>query len=251
MLPQEHISVSQINMYQRCPASYYYRYVRGMIIPPKAAMTRGTAVHSGIEFNYTQKMETEKDLPLEEVKEYTAAVFEEKAEETDFEGEDKGKVKDSTISLAGLYHDEVAPTVQPEAVEEKVEVAFEGTDYTLLGYIDLIDHKKRIRDTKTTGRTPSESVIQDNLQLAAYSLMYQTITGEEESGVGLDYLVDTKNPKVVQFEAKVTEAERQRFLKIMDAVAKAIEAEHFYPNYNNFMCSQKNCGYWDICHKEW
>ena len=81
--------------------------------------------------------------------------------------------------------------------------------------------------------------------------MYQTITGEEESGVGLDYLVDTKNPKVVQFEAKVTEAERQRFLKIMDAVAKAIEGEHFYPNHNNFMCSQKNCGYWDICHKEW
>jgi CRISPR/Cas system-associated exonuclease Cas4 (RecB family) len=222
-----------------------------MIIPPKAAMTRGTAVHSGIEFNYTQKMETKKDLPLEEVKEYTAAVFEEKAEETDFEGEDKGKVKDSTISLAGLYHEEVAPTVQPEAVEKKVEVAFEGTDYTLLGYIDLIDHKKRIRDTKTTGKTPSESVIRDNLQLAAYSLMYQTITGEEESGVGLDYLVDTKNPKVVQFEAKVTEAERQRFLKIMDAVAKAIEGEHFYPNYNNFMCSQKNCGYWDICHKEW
>ena len=76
-LPREHISVSQINMYLHCPASYYYRYVMDLVIPPKVALTRGTAVHSGIEFNYTQKMETEKDLPLEEVKEYTAAVFEE------------------------------------------------------------------------------------------------------------------------------------------------------------------------------
>ena len=138
-----------------------------MIIPPKAAMTRGTAVHSGIEFNYTQKMETKKDLPLEEVKEYTGAVFQEKTEETNFEGEDQGKVHDLTISLAGLYHEEVAPTVQPEAVEAKVEVAFEGTYYTLLGYIDLIDHKKGIRDTKNTRKTPSGSVIQDNLQFAA------------------------------------------------------------------------------------
>lgn len=252
MLPQEHISVSQIDTYMRCPASYYYRYVRGLIIPPKAAMTRGSAVHSGIEFNYRQKMETEKDLPLAEVQEYTAAVFEEKAEETDFEGEDPGKVKDETIDLVTVYHKEIAPEVQPRAVEERIEIAFEGADYTLVAILDLEDQNRMIRDTKTAGRTPGEKDIENHmLQLAAYSLAYRTTKGEEESGVGLDYLVNTKTPKVMKFRREITEEQRQSFLKIMDAVANAIAGEHFWPNRKNNLCSPKHCGFWDICHKEW
>lgn len=251
MLPKQHLSVSQINMYLRCPISYYYRYIEELVIPPRSALTRGKAVHSGIEFNYKQKMETKEDLPLTDVQEFTSSVFDEEAKETDFDGEDKGKVKDSTISLVSLYHQEVAPEVQPTAVEERVEIAFDGADYTLLGFIDLIDQHNMIRDTKTTGRTPNESVLQDNLQLAAYSLMYRTIKGEEETGVGLDYLVDLKTPKVTKMQAKVDEAQRVRFLRIMDAVANAIKAEAFYPNSNNMLCSPKNCGYWELCHKEW
>lgn len=251
MLPKPHISVSQINTYIRCPVQYYYRYIEGLIIPPSAAITRGKSVHAGNELNYRQKMETHEDLPLSEVQEYVSATFDEQAKETDFQGEDKGKVKDATISLATLYHEEVAPAVQPKAVEEQVEVAFEGEDYTLLGYIDLIDQNGVIRDTKTAGRTPNESVLQDNLQLAGYSMMYRTLTGEEEKGVALDYLVANKTPKHVQLKAQVDDAQRTRFLRTMDAVVKAIKAEVYYPNPNNTLCSPKHCGYWEVCHKEW
>lgn len=251
MLPKPHLSVSQINMFRRCPRSYYYRYMENLIIPPNAAITRGTAVHSGNEFNYRQKMETERDLPLKEVQEFVSATYDEKAEETDFAGEDKGKIKDSTIGLTTLYHTEIAPTVQPQAVEEKVEVAFEGTDYTLLGYIDLIDQHKQIRDTKTTGRSPGESILTDNLQLAAYSMMYRTMFDSEESGVALDYLVATKTPKTVKLETRVTDADRTRFLRTMDSVAGAIKSGHFYPNEDSWICSPKHCGYYAKCHKEW
>ncbi len=251
-LPKQHLSVSQINMYMRCPASYYYRYIEELIIPPSAALTRGKSVHSGIEFNYDQKMETFIDLPLKEVLEYTAAVFDESAEETDFGKHKRGKVKDETIGLSSVYHNEIAPAVQPQAVEAQVEVAFEDTDYTLLGYIDLVDQHKRIRDTKTAARSPNEKVLTDNLQLAAYSLMYRTQFEEEEAGVGLDYVVATKEPKVVQFSAVITEKDRQRFLKTMDMVAKAIKAQLFYPNsQNNWLCSPEHCGYWERCHRDW
>ena len=56
MLPKPYLSPSQINMYLRCPAAYKYRYVDGLILPPKAALTRGKSVHKGQEHNYNQKI---------------------------------------------------------------------------------------------------------------------------------------------------------------------------------------------------
>lgn len=249
MLPKEYISPSQINTYLRCPAQYYFRYIEGLIIPPKAALTKGKAVHSGNEYNYKQKIETKQDLPLNQVQEYTAAEFEQLAEETDFEGKDKGKEKDTTISLVTLYHTEVAPTVQPIAVEEKVEVAFDNADYKLLGYIDVIDNKGFIRDTKTTARTPSEESITNSLQLSAYTLAHRTLTGTEEKGIVLDYLVSTKTPKLVQLKAKRSQQDIDRFLKIMGIVAHNIACENFYPNPTNQLCTPRACGYWNICQK--
>jgi len=248
-LPKTYLSPSQINMFLRCPAQYYFRYIEGKKLPPKSSMTKGKAVHSGVEFNYRQKKETRQDLPIKEVLEYTAATFEEYAAETAFEGKDKGKEKDSTIQLTKCYQTEIAPTVQPVYIEEKVEISFDNTDYDLLGVIDLIDETKQIRDTKTSARTPSEKDIQNSLQLSAYSIMYRTLTGEEETGISLDYVVATKTPKTVRLQAQRTEEDRQRFLRIMGIIAHNIKCKNFYPNPTNFMCSPNNCGYWDECQK--
>ena len=248
-LPRQHVSVSQINTYTRCPAEYYFRYIEGVTAPLKPAMYKGSITHSGIEFNYRQKIDSRQDLPIEQVKEYTSAQFDERAEEVEWD-EDKGKAKDETLSLLELYHKEIAPSIQPVAVEERAEIAFVGKDYTLLGYIDVVDENGFIRDTKTTGRTPSEDVIDNNLQLAAYSLMYRTLKDKPETGVALDYLVSLKKPKVVQFQTTVEDNLRNRFLKIMDAVVTNIENGNFYPNHQSVFCGKK-CPYYQQCIKEW
>lgn len=250
-LPKEYISPSQINTYLRCPAQYYFRYIKGLIMPPSASLTKGKAVHAGNEFNYRQKIESKTDLPVSRVLDYTASAFDEFAQETDFEGKDKGKELDSTIQLTKLYHEEVAPSVQPVAVEEKVEVSFDNTEYTLLGYIDVLDDNGNIRDTKTTGRTPSEETIANSLQLSAYSLAHRQLTGKEENSIVLDYLVSTKQPKLVQFKAKRSQQEIDRFLKIMGIVAHNISCQNFYPNPTNQLCNPKACGYWNTCKGEW
>lgn len=251
VLPKGYISVSQVNTYLRCPAQYYFRYVLDIVIPPSASITKGKAVHAGIEYNYQQKIETKKDLPLNVVKDYTAATFIEMAVETDFQGTDKGKELDSAVKLVELYQTEVAPNIQPVAVEQKVEITFDNVDYILLGYIDVVDDNGNIRDTKTVARTPTEEVILNSLQLSAYSLAYRQLTGKEENSVILDYLVDNKYPKYVQFSAKRTMQDIYRFLKILGMVADNIARQNFYPNPTNYLCSQKACGYWDMCQLEW
>ena len=249
-LPKPYLSPSQINMYLRCPAQYKFRYIDQIVVPPKSAITKGRCVHLGVEYNFRQKIETFQDLAVGEVKEYTAAEFEKAAEETEWEqGEDKGAIKDETISLIELYHTEVAPEVQPVLVEEKVEVPLTD-EYYLLGIIDVLDTDNYIRDIKTTGRTPAKSAVENSLQLTAYSLAHRELMGYEEAGVKLDYLVQTKTPKVVPLTAKRTERDIERLKKITAMVARAITDQIFYPNPTGFMCNERNCGYWQLCQKE-
>ena len=247
-LPKDYISPTQINMYLRCPAQYYFRYILGMIIPPKSALTKGKAVHKGQEVNYKQKIETHEDMKLSDLQEVVATEFETLAPETEWQpDEDPGKIKDETISLASLYHTEIAPTVQPMLVEEEILIDIPGGK--LKGYIDLVDMQEYIRDTKTASRTPSQDVISKSLQLSAYALAYRKEMDREENGVKLDYLVNTKTPKVVTLEGKRTEQDLQRFVSIATRVMDAIQKGVFYPNQDNFMCDEKNCGYWHECHK--
>lgn len=248
---RDYISPSQINMFLRCPAQYYFRYCEGLIIPPKSALTKGRAVHKGQEINYKQKIKTKQDLPLDDVKDAVATEFEAAAQETEWKpDEDKGKIKDETVSLATLYHREVAPTVQPQYVEEEVFFQIPDTEIKLKGFIDVVQEGGIIRDTKTTAKTPNQDTADKSMQLTAYSLAYRTLTGEEETGLVLDYLVNTKVPKVVPLKTQRSKDDIARFIYITSQITKAIQSGIFYPNPDNFMCSEENCGFWHECNKK-
>ncbi len=243
----KYLSPSRINTFLRCPMQYKFRYEDGLVLPPTSALTKGKTVHAGIAYNYYQKRESGKDLPLLEVADYTASIFEEEEENTDWGWDDPKSAKDEVITLTSLYHKEVAPQVFPVLVEEKVEVEFENLPYKLLGYIDLVDADGLIRDTKTAGRSPSPFEVENSIQLTAYVLGYRALTGKTESGVALDYLIKTKSPKLAHYKATRNEAQINFFLDLMEKVGRLIEMQIFYPNPNNFTCNPKFCGYWNMC----
>lgn len=250
-MEKKNLSASQINTYLRCPMQYYFRYVRNLVKPPKSAQTLGSSVHAGIAHNYRQKKETRKDLKINEVLEAYSQSFEMAKDETEWEKDEKpGEIKDQGAGLIKVYHQIVAPRIQPKEVEQRFELNFENVDYGFLGYVDVIDKKKKIIDHKTTARTPSEIPSDHQLQLTGYALAYRAGTGKREKGIRLDYLVKTRQPKIVTLERQFDDRDIQRFLKIMAYVAKAIKNQLFYPQPHNFMCTNRGCGYWEECHKE-
>lgn len=251
-MARNHLSVSQINTYLRCPLQYYFRYVRGIIIPPKAVLVLGGSVHKALEHNYRQKVKSHKDLKVKEVLECFDQAFKDREKEVEWkkETEKKEEFKSQGMKLLEKYQEEIAPTIQPLIVEQKYEIRLEGLNQTFLAFLDLIDMAKVINDHKTTMRTPSFISSDHNIQLIAYSMVYRTETEEIELKSRVHYLVKTKEPKIVALEKKVSNREIQRFLKTVSSVAKAINEENFYPNPHNFMCTNTGCGYWDICHKE-
>lgn len=252
-LPKSHISISQVNTYLRCPLQYYWRYVENLRIPPPSAVTFGRATHAAIEHNYRHKMMTGSDVPVKEAQEAFAYAFDQMAPETQFEeGESPGALKDEGVRCTALYMTEVAPAVQPVAVEEEFELEFENTEHTLKGVVDLIDASGTIIDTKTTKRAPAADTLERDLQLTTYSLGYRTLKGEAEAGLRMDHIVRTKQPKIVSLSAGPrSEREIQRLLKIIAYVARAIRDQLFYPQVHNFTCNPAGCGYWLVCQEKW
>jgi len=235
-------------MYLRCPLQYYFRYVCDMKVPPTGNLTLGRTVHSTLEDNYRQKIQTHEDLSLSDMTDRFSDHWEREAQLTLF-GEDQkpGTLKDQGIQLLQPYHKEIAPNVQPVEVERQFLVDTGATELPLMGYIDLIDDQRTIVDHKTTKRSFAQDAAEKDLQLTAYSMAYRTLYGENESAVRLDVLVRTKEPKVQQLAATRTQEDIDRFRRLAEHVERGINAGISYPN-ENFMCGI--CGYGEMC-EEW
>jgi len=245
-----HLSVTKINMFLRCPKQYYFRYIEGKKIPPAGAIVKGIVTHKAIEENYKYKMNNFEDLPVNDVLDIAAQAFTDYVtnNEVDWQDEPPNKVKDDSIKLTKLYRLQVAPEVMPVTVEAQVELPI-NDEYYLLGFIDLVDHNRNIRDTKTTSRTPSVNSIENSIQLIAYSKAYRKLFNSTENQIILDYLVSTKDPKYVNFTRKIDDSEFEFFDDIVNNVITAIKAGAFPPNPNNFMCSPEGCGYYKLCRR--
>lgn len=257
----KHYSNTQIGMYLRCPQQYAFRYVEGLKIPPASSLVQGIAYHKALEFNHIQKIGSKKDLPVEEVQDaYSTAFDSSVAQGVEWSGEElshgidntKGKLKDEGIGLVKAYQTELAPSIQPIAVEKSFTLAFEDTDYTLEGRMDLIDEKNIIHDNKTSAKSPSKgpdgryvSSPQELIQGSIYALAEETHLGD--SKVLFDYAIKTKVPKALQVETTIRKTDRNFVINLVSGIDQAVKKEVFIPNRTSWMCSQDSCGFHKIC----
>lgn len=240
-----HYSASQINMFIRCPAQWYFRYVMGLKQAPTSAMTQGTCFHDTLEANYIQKVQSKEDMPLGDVLDVYSKNFDTRIVDVEEKGVDTGALKDEGVKLVETYHTVKAPEIQPVSVETPITIEFDNVDYTVEGYVDLVDDKEVIHEHKTTKRTPS-TVDQNYLfQGALYAL------SENKNKVVFDFAVKLKTPKIVSLEADISDKDKDFALTLIGQVDHAIRSEVFYPNRTSFMCSRKNCGYWNECEKKY
>src|SRR5690349_15067135 len=134
---KDHLSATQINMFQRCPLQYKFRYVDGLKTPPDSGLLLGITVHKGVEHNYRHKFKTKKPANRNEVMDAYDKSWKGEKSGIDFEGENPGAVKDLGYRMLGTHYDKLAPAVQPVAEPElKFEISVPRVRRKLLGYID-------------------------------------------------------------------------------------------------------------------
>lgn len=245
MLPKGYLSVSQIRSYQRCPKQYQYKYLENIPETYGSSLLIGKAFHSAIETANRAKADTGYILPSEHIKDAYSTAWEGQKQGIEFESdEDQGKVKDRGLEMTVKYYEEVGQHNNPDYIEMDFDIQVSGVP--LKGFIDLTEKDGTIRDYKTSGSSPSKYLADDSIQLTAYALAYRDLTGEKETKVGLDYVVNLKKEiKIVRLESKISDKRIERFEQTVSGVAKAIESGVFFANEESTACSW--CSFRKIC----
>jgi len=249
------ISYSQFNTYLSCGIKYQKRYLEQIPQLSTPVLVTGKAIHKALELNYRQKMETKKDLPVDDLKDCTADEIERGFQEelflTDEEksvGKQKLKAghKDLAIKGAEVYHTNISPIVIPMGVEhEFILPLWDG--HELYGFMDVIDEKNIIRDTKTTKRAPAETIIRTSQQLTIYAVAHGHLFGRLPQVI-LDYIILNGNTRVVSYTDTRGTQDIRVFFRRLERVIKGIQKGVFLPPSEAWQCQY--CQYRNECEEK-
>ena len=239
------LSPSQVRCFFDCPARWWFKY--GLQLPERknGSLALGLAVHRALEVNFREKLETREDLETAGVVMVFREAWMEQVPQTEFTAdESQGDLRRLGERLVARYMDEVAPTVEPAAVELDVQGEISGV--AVRGRVDVLDVAGRLIDFKTASRRPSGVSPDYAFQLATY----QQITPGASGEVRIDNLVKTQTVQIVQQAYTVDEPDIRATQVLYPMAQKAMGTGIYCPNRRSLLCSQKHCSFWKHCEQE-
>jgi hypothetical protein len=243
--PAPVLSPSQVRCFFDCQARWWFKY--GLHLPERknSSLALGLAVHQALEVNFREKIETREDLETAGVVCVFREAWMEQVPQTVFTpDESQGDLRRTGERLVSKYMDEVAPTVEPAAVELDVQGEIAGV--SVRGRVDVLDVEGRLIDFKTASRRPSSVSPDYAFQLATY----QQITPGASGEVRIDSLVKTQTVQIVQQAYTVGEADVRATEVLYPMAQKAMGSGMYCPNRQSMLCSQKHCSFWKECEEE-
>jgi RecB family exonuclease len=189
------LSPTQVKCFVDCHARWWFKYNLKHPDPPNGNLALGRAVHWALAQNFTQKIETYEDLPLFGV----LALFREswafESDQAEFrDDEDPSQLAFAGEALVGKYLDEVAPKVEPAAVELHVEGDIGGV--RVQGFIDVLDVDGWIIDIKTAKASPSSVDPMNRFQLATRRQLAPDFTFLSHEDGGVSGISVTRKPAI-------------------------------------------------------
>jgi RecB family exonuclease len=242
----EVLSPSQFRCFMDCQVRWWFKYDLRYSDPPTGTFALGKAVHAALAHNFEQKTESYEDLPIAGV----IALFREawalEREQTEFrDDEDPAELAACGENLVAKYLDEVAPTIEPAAVELHVEGEIAGV--RIQGWVDLLDVNGRILDIKTSARKPSSIASEHRFQIATYAQLTPGANGDAR----IDTLVKTKTPGLVTQNFTITDQDLLATRALYPLAQTVMRSELYMPNRLSMNCSRRNCSFWRDCEREW
>jgi len=243
----EAIHQSNLNMALRCGEQLRRRYIEGEIIPPGIAAGRGTGLHGANEVNMKQKVKTKEDLPLSDLKDAARDAFIGAFRNGIYLAKENRPAKEqilndglnATLRLTGLYHEEVAPEIEPIEVERPFYIEIPGVPLPLAGRMD-IQRVAKVDDLKGAGKSWAEGQINQEIQPIFYCLAHEYETKVRPEFI-YHILVDLKRgPKRQVQKLTPTDNHYHALIKKMQMFCRSLEAGIFLPaNPSSWWCSER------------
>jgi len=147
-LPKGYLSVSQVETYRRCGLQYYYRYIKGKVMPPSVAQAEGQALHHGIAVGHTESLKNPK-VPVDVMLDAHNQRWKNIRESINWKSENEEGDKEDDILSRGRkflteYGEDFMPHLKTRAdtvgpfIERRFWVTIGKSRIPVLGYIDLV-----------------------------------------------------------------------------------------------------------------
>jgi len=249
---EQHVSVSAISTYLRCPAAFEHRYL--LHTPPShraGALAFGSAIHTALARFYTELMNNHPELSAEDL----AATFSDawtrelashipvlfnKSEAVD-------TLRDKGVKMVHLFHAEAPRPHHVIGVEEPFSLEIcdpttgEVFDERLVGAIDAIAQDENGQPTILEHKTGARKRgFEGDLQGAAYSYVAPRIGLGENVSVTYQLLTKTKTPALHIETVSFMPPDQRDFLRTVAGVLAAVRAGAFYPR-RDWQC--RGCPY--------
>ncbi len=241
----ELLSPSQANTYLTCPAKWYFRYLVGLGEPTTGSLVLGKAFHETLAGNFRRKMSSKRDMDVAEVRHVFAQAWASASADAELrEDEDASELAATGEALVTTYINNVAPSIEPRAVELPVDGEIGGVN--VRGIVDVVDTNGRVLDFKTASKRPNGVPAEYGLQLTTYAM----ITPGASGLCRLDTVTKTKTVQVIQQTYDVGREERRFAERLYPMVQDSIRDGIYPPHRSGPLCSRRHCGYWRECERE-
>jgi len=245
-------SHSKLSTFEQCPLKFKYRYIDKIIPEIKKSIEAhlGTCVHSTLEWAYSEVQKSH--IPsLDEIivyfskkwkQDYSADIIIVKENLTAKDYFNKG------IEFLVNYYQKNYPfddnTIE---LEKKIKIKLDSDgEYNIIGFIDrlvqnLEKNEFEVHDYKTANSLPTQEKIDNDRQLALYSIAIKEIYGEDKE-VKLIWHYLAHNKKII---SKRTNEQLQNLKKQTLELIKKIESTKEFPSKKTILCNW--CEYKNIC----
>jgi hypothetical protein len=222
--PLDHLSVSSLDLYSRCPEKWRRRYIDHEPDRPSAKMILGGAAGAALVQSFGLQIERGMGLSTDELLDEFSSEWEDRLEreDIDFEKETPGALKDSAVAALRVYHRQLAPDVIPASVERPFELSWPGCPFDLIGFIDLETADGGLVDFKTTGKRWGAEKAGAELQPTVY-LAAKRAEGNPAAGFAYHLLIRTKQATAEIVPTARTETQLDLLTYRVFSIARSIE----------------------------
>jgi hypothetical protein len=263
-LPHEHLSYSQINQfggYGGCQLAWAHKHVyktpvtRKKGLPLLLGSSFDTAATTGLEHKIVTGENPDPDM----LGESFLDKWKEEWETGEYEANEDvpTSIVNRGTEASVAYGKEIIPGSTPLQTQRRLEVAFAEVDWTLVGYVDLIEACAggiRVVDHKATASSSTKYAAEADLQLGLYSLALG-MEGEDvvEKEFRCARVLKTKSELVSSVAPSTPESDAQA-LDLLGMLAGSMESACvsgvFVPTAymaRSWRCGPKFCDFWESC----
>lgn len=252
-LPIGALSISSINLFERCPEKWKRRYINREYEPPSGAMILGSAVGAAEAHADQAVIDGEARPTTEDVLDLFSDEWAQRtsSEEVAWDEKDPGEIKDTGIAAVQAYEADIVPTYTPLTVEREFYVQPEGVEWGFKGYLDLETASGVVADRKVRKMKMSDMEADSDSQATGY-LLARRAEGNPATAFDFHVMVKTKKPYADIVTTSRTDVQLDRFVDRLYRVASEIHWRLERDVWSGaapgaWWCAAKTCGFWASC----